>query len=188
MTTASVIVERLVANAGAGRGLWVGLDIERSPRHELLRLELESTPNPTGRLRLTEDTHVTIAHLGRECGRREVEAAVTACHVLSRMLHVTSVSVEGLGRLRDHLVAVIAPRWIDDVVAHVERCLADSHVHADRSFVGIRHVSIGTVAGQNVTMMMPRISGYTLRMHELMTVCGDDRISFPLLAEKPSVF
>lgn len=177
-----IVTDRLVANACAGRGLWIGLSIERSPRHELLRLELE-----TSNLKLTDDTHVTVAHLGKRNGSREVTAALVACKILSRMLHVTSVSVEGLGRLRDHLVAIVAPRWIDDVVAHVDRCLADHNVYPDRSFAGIRHVSIGIVP-RGAVMSVPRVDQYSLRMIELMVVCGDEDCCFELLPEKTSVF
>lgn len=182
-STTDTVVDRLVASASAGRGLWIGLDTDRSPRHELLRLELESA----ARLQLIGDTHVTVAHLGKSNGRREVEAAVTACHVLSRMLHVTSVSVEGLGRLRDHVVALLAPRWLDDVAAHVDRCLADHHVYADRSFAGVRHTSIGVVKS-GAAPGLPRVDAYALRMLELTVNCGGVDLGFPLQPEKPGVF
>lgn len=184
MTTTETIVERLVTLAAAGRGLWIGLDVERNPRHELLRLELEEKSV----VKLTEDTHVTIAHLGKQCGRREVEAAVTACHVLSRMLHVTQVSVEGFGRLRDHVVAILAPRWVDQVVEHVDRCLADHNVYPDRSFAGIRHASVATISPRGALVAIPRIDQYTLKMTELMVVCGGDEIGFELQPETAPIF
>lgn len=187
MVTTDKTIESMIAAAGAGRGLWIGLFHERSPRHELLCIEIEEINGDAVTL-MRERPHVTLAHLGKHAGRREVEAAVTACHILSEINRATNVGVECVARFTSHVVAVLAHRWLDSVADQVVKCLADHHVFPDVTFAGVRHVTLAQVKRGERLSRIPATPRYDLRFSTMAAVCGGHQMSFALLAQAPELF
>lgn len=178
MSIDAVLVNQLCQFATAGRGLWIGLPADRSPKHELTKLQLDEA-NP-GVLTLSDDAHVTIAHLGKKNDKREVDAAITACYVVSEILTTSAVDVECVARFPNHLVGILAPRLIDYVIDKVWKCLIDAHVHPDDSFAGVRHVTMAHVRRGTEMIHVPRLDRHTLIFSEIMVVCGKATMRFPL--------
>jgi len=188
MTTTHTEVEKLVVNAARGCGLWIGLFADRSPQHELLKHELELLVRPVS-CEMVAGAHVTLAHLGKSNGRREVEAAVTACHVLSEIVRTTVVSVEALARFWSCIVGIVYPRWIDDVTDKVTKCLGDHHVFPDTKYAGIRHVTMLQIKDRAaMSTQVPVMKRYDLRFSSMSVVCGDDRMDFALLSQSAEAF
>jgi 2'-5' RNA ligase len=181
------IVDNLVHSAGQSRGFWIGLRYARSPAHELIKLEVEQL---NSHLVPTTDSHLTLAHLGKSCDRRIVEAAVATVIVVSESFEVKAVSAEGLARFWAHAVVLMSPRWLDEVADAVDRCLRDRHVFRDDTYAGVRHVSIGQIKrGGDTVIRMPRITEkYSLLFDTLIVVCGDHVFERRLKMPKPSVF
>ena len=186
MTTRETLIEQLTLNVGKARGLWIGMSADRSPQHELIKLEVLSANDGVS----SPDDHVTIAHLGKTCGRREVESAVAACDVVSALFAPVQTSVECLGRFWSAIVAIVAPRKIDEVADTLDGALRDRHVYRDESFAGIRHVTVMKPRYDPLvtTSVVPKIKSYTLTFRSLMVVCGDARFETPFSKRTELVF
>lgn len=185
-----VTLEKMIHNAGHGRGLWIGLDIEPSTHHEEAKRSLEMmNPEANGGITLLSkpqsEVHLTLAHLGRDNNANVVHAAIAACELVSGMTNEGAFSVEAVARMSRHVVAIVSPRWIDKICDDIDSALRDRHVSSDKTFVGIRHVTMAELKRGVDKVTIPYVMRHTLVTKKLIIVCGDARMESPLL---PSVF
>jgi len=186
--TEQAIIDRLTINARNGRGFWIGLCADRNAKHELTKLEIEKIND---NLQLVNDeTHITLAHMGRQNDQRVVESALIAAEMTASSFDCSSVSVEGVARFMNHLVMIVAPKMIDAVGKHLDAGLSDRHVFPDRTFAGVRHVTIGSLKRGviDTSFKICRTDRYDLVFTKMIVVCGDERVEFKLQATPPDPF
>lgn len=167
--------DRLVAAAESGCGLWIGLHAEANPIHDELRRAVD-VANP-GVLTPAEGAHVTLAHLGRRNGRHAVEAAIAAA---SLWILPKEVSVECLARFANHVVAIVVPHALDHTADMVASILDARSVRIDRSFAGIRHVTVAAIRRGVELVALPRAPKYALRFTSIAVTCGEAEVRFSL--------
>lgn len=170
--------DKLIANAENGRGLWIGMPADRSPQHEIHRLEIEELNQ--GFVSLNDGTHVTLAHMGKHCDKRIVEGVISACEVLQQEIFECAVSIEGVARFTNHIVMLLAPDQIDNAFDKTWSALGARACRPDSSFAGVRHVTVCHVRKGTETVKLPRINKYALTFRELTITCGDAVLSLPL--------
>lgn len=173
------MIEQIVTHA-ATRGLWIGafpkITEEFATAIEFVR-DVNSDTLESDQAVLP---HVTIAHLGKSNTRRTVEQAYAALEMACSGIYGHKlISIEGILRLPRHLTFALAPNPVMQMRLEVWNALYDRSIKPDDSFAGIPHLTIGRLKKANDIPRAPNIQPITLRVSELIMICGDAHIKVP---------
>lgn len=154
------------------RGLWIGLLADDCPAHSMMCVEVGHR-NGLNFVLNTKPPHITLAHLGRSNGLKELNATLASAELVSGMTKPRDVSVEALLRMNGHLAVAVETSWIDITSARLDAALADRHVRRDRRFAGLRHVTLGELIDRRQPAVLPQPMKYSLHFAKVIVVCGD---------------
>lgn len=157
--------EKIVENARAGRGLWIGLFPVAG-----------TTVDGVGRIQT--DPHVTLAHLGRDNTQDTVLRALAALATVRQLYAPFDCKSNGFarfiggGREGNPIVVLLRGGNLRRVYESTTMELSDRCVKYDRSFDFLPHITLGrTTQAEVFAAPSPQI----IRFDRVGLVCGDAR-------------